>query len=163
VDDPDETVRLQVALRCRNACCAGCATTRTARCASAWPSASTRPSCRRWRDPDYQVRQIVAQRLPEALLPMLMHDTDLQVRLAWRSACPCPRCGAWPTMAAPEVRRVLAQRLPVPCWPLLATDSDWTVRWEVAGRAAGATLARLAADVEPEVRERAAAHGHQRR
>jgi hypothetical protein len=37
----------------------------------------------------------------------------------------------------------------------LATDSDWTVRWEVAGRAAGATLAAMADDVEPEVRERA--------
>jgi hypothetical protein len=55
------------------------------------------------------------------------------------------------------VRRVLAQRVPVPLLGVLATDEDWTVRWEVAGRATGATLTALLQDGEPEVSERARA------
>ncbi len=156
LDDPDETVRLQLALRLPQ---------RLLRSLRHDPHREVRirvahridaaelPALAQ--DPDYQVRHIVAQRLPEALLPVLMHDSDLQVRLAVAQRLPMPALWRMAHDAAAEVRRVLAQRLPVPLLASLAADNDWTVRWEVAGRATGATLAALATDVEPEVRERA--------
>ena len=111
-------------------------------------------------DPDYQVRHIVAQRLPVPLLPMLMHDADLQVRLAVAQRLPMPALWRMLQDPAAEVRRVLAQRLPVPLLEVLAADADWTVRWEVAGRATGATLQALCKDAEPEVRELAASRSN---
>lgn len=108
------------------------------------------------RDPDYQVRSIVAQRLPEALLPLLMHDVDLQVRLVVAHRLSMPALWRMLDDRAPEVRRVVAQRLPSPLLDRLVDDPDWTVRWEAAGRAQGAALQQLLRDPEPEVRLRAA-------
>jgi hypothetical protein len=158
LDDPDETVRLQLALRLPQ---------RLLRQLLHDPHREVRIRVAHRidtaelpalvQDPDYQVRQIVAQRLPLPLLPMLMHDSDLQVRLAAAQRLVMPALWRLHTDPAAEVRRVLAQRLPAPLLASLADDVDWTVRWEVAGRATGATLAALCADSEAEVRERAQA------
>jgi hypothetical protein len=59
---------------------------------------------------------------------------------------------------APEVRRIAAERLPPALLGPLAHDADWMVRWEVAGRAGGASLQLLLTDPELEVRERALQH-----
>ncbi|MFT3956351.1 MAG: 4Fe4S-binding leucine-rich repeat protein [Piscinibacter sp.] len=107
------------------------------------------------RDTDYQVRCIVAKRAPEGLLPLLMHDADLQVRQEVARRLPMPALWRMAADAAPEVRRIVAERLPVSLLDALAADADWTVRWEAAGRATGAALERLRDDAEPEVRERA--------
>jgi hypothetical protein len=157
LDDADETVRLQVALRVSQRLLQRLLADphREVRIRVAQRiDAAALPSL--LRDPDYQVRCIVAQRLPAHLLPLLMHDNDLQVRLAVAARVPMPALWRLAADAAPEVRRVVAQRLPATLLDALARDTDWRVRWEVAGRARGATLQRLLADAEPDVRDRAA-------
>jgi hypothetical protein len=157
LNDPDETVRLQLALRLPQ---------RLLLKLRGDPHREVRIRVAQridlaqlpamLRDGDYQVRSIVARRLPEALLPLLMHDPDLQVRLAVARRLPMPALWRLCEDAAPEVRRIVAERLPTSLLDALVGDSDWTVRWEAAGRASGSALQRLLADSESEVRERAA-------
>lgn len=106
--------------------------------------------------PDSQLRALAARRLPPALLPQLMHDADLQVRLEVARRIEMPALWRLARNRAPEVRRVAAARLPAALLDALAGDADWTVRWEVAGRAMGRALQRLLRDEEPDVRQRAA-------
>ncbi|MDZ5460990.1 4Fe4S-binding leucine-rich repeat protein [Azohydromonas lata] len=158
LDDPDETVRMQLALRVPQRLLLRMIHDphREVRIRVAQRiEATALPSM--LKDPDYQVRQTVARRLPEALLPLLMHDVDLQVRLEVARRLQMPSLWRMVEDAAPEVRRIVAERLPAPLLDALATDGDWTVRWEAAGRALGHVLERLLSDEEPEVRERAAA------
>ncbi|MDO9314385.1 MAG: 4Fe4S-binding leucine-rich repeat protein [Burkholderiaceae bacterium] len=133
MDDPDETVRLQLALRLPQ-----------------------RLLSRLRSDPHREVRKTVAHRVAPALLPLLMNDPDLQVRLAVAQRVAMPALWRMVEDPAPEVRRVVAERLPVPLLDTLAGDDDWLVRWTTAGRALGAALQRLLGDHEAEVRERAA-------
>jgi hypothetical protein len=158
LDDPDETVRLQLALRLpqRQLLKLRDDPHREVRIRVAQRiDVAQLPSM--LRDADYQVRSIVARRLPEALLPLLMDDPDLQVRLDVARRLPMPALWRLCEDSAPEVRRVAAERLPQGLLEVLQCDIDWTVRWEVAGRASGRVLDRLLTDREPEVRERAAA------
>jgi hypothetical protein len=157
LNDPDETVRLQLALRLPQRLLLKLrddphreVRIRVAQRIEALQLATM------LRDSDYQVRSIVARRLPEALLPLLMHDPDLQVRLVVARRLPMPALWRLCEDAAPEVRRIAAERLPAALLEALVGDSDWTVRWEAAGRASGPVLQRFLADGEAEVRERAA-------
>jgi hypothetical protein len=157
--DPDETVRLQVALRLPQRLLVKLLVDphREVRIRVAQRiDAAHLPAL--LGDADYQVRCIVARRLPENLLPRLMHDGDLQVRLEVARRLPMPALWRLADDAAPEVRRVAAQRLPVALLRSLADDADWTVRWEAAGRAVGPVLEHLLQDAEPEVRLRAREH-----
>jgi hypothetical protein len=158
LDDPDETVRMQLALRVPQRLLLRMVHDphREVRIRVAQRiEATALPSM--LKDPDYQVRETVARRLPDALLPLLMHDVDLQVRLEVARRLQMPSLWRMVEDPAPEVRRIVAERLPAPLLNALAGDADWTVRWETAGRAIGHVLQRLLSDEEPEVRERAAA------
>jgi hypothetical protein len=154
--DPDETVRLQVALRVPQRLLLRMRDDphREVRIRVAHRIAVDHLATMR-ADADYQVRCIVAQRLPEALLPLMMTDVDLQVRLEIARRVTMPAMWRLTDDPAPEVRRIAAARLPVALLAALADDPDWTVRWEAAGRADGSALQRLLADAEADVRERA--------
>lgn len=157
MSDPDETVRLQLALRVpqRLLTLMRSDPHREVRIRVAQRLAEIElPTM--LRDADDEVRKMVARRLPEHLLPLLARDPDRQVRceVARRIGMP----GLW-TMAGdsqPEVRRIVAERLPSPLLEALGGDPDWLVRWTIAGRAAGALLVRLLNDDEDDVRARAA-------
>ena len=141
IADPDETVRLQVALRVpqRQLMKLRDDPHREVRIRVAHriDMPQLAPMLH---DPDYQVRCIVARRLPESMLALMMHDSDLQVRLEVARRLPMPALWRLTADPAPEVRRSAAQRLPVALLDAVAADADWTVRWEAAGRATGAVL-----------------------
>jgi hypothetical protein len=150
MDDPDETVRLQVALRLPQAQLLRMLNDphrevriRVAQRLDAPELAALR------HDPDYGVRELVAQRLSLAILPTMANDSDRAVRLRVAQRLSAPRMADDPE---PEVRRVVAQRLPVALVARLAADADWRVRWEVAQRADAATLDVLRHDEDAEVR-----------
>lgn len=156
LDDPDETVRMQLALRLplRQLSRLRHDPHREVRIRVAQRLAEAElPTL--LRDPDYEVRKTVARRLAPALLPLLMHDPDLQVRCEVARRVPMPALWRLVEDGAPEVRRIVAERLPAPLLDALARDSDWLVRHTTAGRALGPVLARLLHDDEAEVREAA--------
>ena len=107
-------------------------------------------------DDDYQVRGIIARRLPPALLPLMAADRDEQVRCVVAQRLDMPGLWRLASDASPVVRRIVAERVPTPLLNQLAADSDWGVRWQVAQRADIATqvalLRTLATDPDPEVR-----------
>ncbi len=106
------------------------------------------------KDPDYEVRKVVARRLPVSLLALLADDADLQVRLQVAARVEMPTLWRMAADPAPEVRRVVAERVPHGLLPLLARDEDWLVRWHVASRADAEVLRTLADDPDAEVRAR---------
>jgi hypothetical protein len=158
LDDPDETVRLQLALRVPQRLLARLRSDPhrevRIRVAQRLPDAEL-PTM--MRDADYDVRRIVARRLPEALLPLMLHDVDTQVRTEVARRVPMPALWRMVEDAAAEVRRVVAERLPAPLLQALAADDDFLVRWTVAGRALGMVLERLRTDEDAEVRAQAEA------
>jgi hypothetical protein len=166
-NDPDETVRMQVALRLPPRQLAALCDDphREVRIRVAHRIADEHLS-RLLHDPDYQVRAVVARRLPQALLPMLAADPDEQVRRVVAERLEMPALWRLAHDTSPAVRRLVAERAPVPLLTALATDADWGVRWQVASRADVATqqalLRSLARDADPEVRalagERLASH-----
>ena len=152
--DPDETVRMQVALRLPLAQLSRLAhdphrevRIRVAQRLTPCALAALRS------DPDYGVRELVALRLPQALLPTMMLDTDRAVRMRVAQRLEMPALLRMSDDAEPEVRRIVAQRLPVPLLARMTNDADWRVRWEVAQRADAVTLAALRDDDEAEVRQ----------
>lgn len=158
--DPDETVRMQVALRLPPS---GLLALRDdphrevrIRVAQRLDQAQLGPLVH---DADYQVRTIVAQRLPLALLPLMATDADEQVRRVVAERLPMPTLWRLASDAAPSVRGIVAQRVPLPLLGQLAADAHWAVRWHVADRAAlhdqAALLHRLARDPDAEVSRRA--------
>ncbi len=153
MDDPDETVRLQVALRLPQAQLTRMASDRhrEVRIRVAQRLAPPALAALR-RDPDYGVRELVAQRLTLALLPTMANDPDRAVRLCVAQRLEMPALLRMADDTEPEVRRVVAQRLPAPLLSRLARDADWRVRWEVAQRADVATLQSLRDDQDAEVR-----------
>jgi hypothetical protein len=158
MDDADETVRLQLALRLpqRQLMLMRGDPHREVRIRVAQRLAVDHLGSM-LNDDDYHVRATVARRLPLALLPLLIGDPDLMVRreVAQRVAMPA----LWRLVEdrEPDVRRIVAERLPAPLLDVFIADPDLLVRWEAAGRAVGATLARFAADAEADIRERALA------
>lgn len=144
--DPDETVRLQVALRVPQ---------RLLRDMLADPHREVRirvaqridsdQLSRLVADEDYEVRATVARRLPAALLPLLVNDPDVQVRCAVARRLEMPALWRLVADPAPEVRCLVAERLPASLLAPLLRDAEWRVRWEAAGRAA--------ADLAPLLRE----------
>ena len=154
IDDPDETVRLQIALRLPLAQLLRLATDphrevriRVAQRLAPGALAALRD------DPDYGVRELVALRLPLALLPTMAADPDRAVRMRVAQRLEMPALLRMAGDAEPEVRRIVAERLPAPLLPCMAGDTDWRVRWEVAQRADAATLNTMRDDDDPEVRQ----------
>ncbi len=153
IDDPDETVRLQIALRLPLGQLGKLVgdphrevRIRVAQRADAALLAPMR------RDPDYGVRELVARRLPLAILPTMADDPDRAVRMRVAQRLEMPALLRMAGDAEPEVRRIVAERLPAALLSRLAADTDWRVRWEVAQRADAAVLAQLKDDEDPEVR-----------
>ena len=155
--DPDETVRMQVALRLPPRLLATMCDDphREVRIRVAQRLDEEHLS-RMLRDEDYQVRSIIARRLPLALLPLMAADRDEQVRCVVARRLDMPGLWHLASDASPVVRRTVAERVPAPMLAQLVADSDWGVRWQVAQRADLATqaalLRTLAADPDPEVR-----------
>jgi hypothetical protein len=154
MDDPDETVRLQVALRVPM-------TQLHKLIHDPHREVRLRVAVRLSQegllalrnDADYGVRELVAQRLPLALLPTMMQDSDRAVRLRVAQRLEMPALLRMAEDSEPEVRRTVAKRLPVALLDRLLQDSDWGVRLEVAQRADRATLQRLQDDTEADIRQ----------
>jgi LRV protein FeS4 cluster/Leucine rich repeat variant len=159
--DPDETVRMQVALRLPQRLLATmCGDPhREVRIRVAQRLAESDLG-RMLHDPDEAVRGVIARRLPLALLPMLASDADEEVRRIAAQRLQMPALWRLASDPSARVRRIVAERAPQPLLHHLAADADWSVRWEVAQRlnplAQGEALQRLAADPDPEVRAMAA-------
>ncbi len=154
IDDPDETVRLQIALRLPLAQLARLATDphrevriRVAQRLSPAVLAALR------NDPDYGVRELVAMRMPLAILPVMALDPDRAVRMRVAQRLEMPALLRMADDAEVEVRRIVAERLPAPLLPCMARDADWRVRWEVAQRGDAAALDILRDDEDSEVRQ----------
>jgi len=154
INDPDETVRLQVALRLPQTQLLKLATDlhREVRIRVAQRLAPPKLAALR-NDPDYGVRELVAQRLSLAILPTMMGDPDRAVRMRVAQRLEMPALLHMSDDAEPEVRRIVAERLPVALLSRMARDADWRVRWEVAQRADSSTLNAMRQDEEPEVRQ----------
>ena len=152
--DPDETVRLQVALRLPMAqlqTMAGDAhrevRIRVAQRLEAGALLLLR------NDPDYGVRELVAQRLPLALLPPMVLDLDRAVRTRVALRLEMPALLRMADDSEPEVRLAVAARLPEALLPRLQHDPDWRVRLAVAQRADVATLRAMADDADADIRQ----------
>ena len=154
MDDADETVRLQIALRLPLTHLARLASDphREVRIRVAQRLSPTALAALR-NDPDYGVRELVALRLPLAILPTMALDADRAVRMRVAQRLEMPALLHMADDAEPEVRRIVAQRLPAPLLSRLAHDDDWRVRWEVAQRADALTLDALRNDEDAEVRQ----------
>jgi hypothetical protein len=153
MDDPDETVRLQVALRLPLTLLLKMVRDphrevriRVAQRLSPMDLALMR------NDEDYGVRELVAQRLPLPLLPTLAADADRAVRMRVAKRLEMPALLALADDTEPEVRRIAAERLPPALLQRLAHDVDWRVRFAVAQRADAATLHGMQHDPEPDIR-----------
>jgi hypothetical protein len=152
--DPDETVRLQVALRLPQALLLKMLGDphREVRIRVAQRLAPSELALMR-NDPDYGVRELVAQRLPLALLPMMAFDADRAVRMRVARRLEMPALLRLADDHAPEVRCIVAARLPTGLLQRMASDADWRVRFEVAQRADGATLHAMCHDDEADIRQ----------
>lgn len=154
IDDPDETVRLQIALRLPLAQLTRLTSDphREVRIRVAQRLAPTLLATMR-NDPDYGVRELVAMRLPVAILSVMARDPDRAVRMRVAQRLEMPALLRMAEDSEPEVRRIVAQRLPAPLLTRLLRDPDWRVRWEVAQRGDASVLATLRDDEDSEVRQ----------
>ena len=154
MDDPDETVRLQIALRLPQQLLGRMAHDphREVRIRVAQRLETAELAAMR-NDTDYGVREWVARRLPLALLPTMARDPDRAVRLIVAQRLEMPALLILLSDKSPEVRRTVAERLPAPLLPRLMADTDWRVRWEVAQRADPSLLDPLREDDDPLVRQ----------
>jgi LRV protein FeS4 cluster/Leucine rich repeat variant len=154
MDDPDETVRLQVALRVPQALLSKlvCDPHREVRIRVALRLPTPLLVSMR-DDPDYGVRELVAQRLPQALLAAMAHDRDRAVRLRVAQRLDMPALLRMAGDSEAQVRCLVAERLPIGLLSTLAQDADWRVRYAVAQRANAQTLETLQDDTEPDVRQ----------
>jgi hypothetical protein len=159
--DPDETVRLQVALRLPQRQLVTLCEDPHREVRIRVAQRLEEPQLGRMlHDDDYEVRKIIARRLPLALLPQLAGDRDEQVRRTVAERLEMPALWRLADDRSAAVRRVVAQRAPVPLLTRFADDEDWAVRWETANRAdplsQSALLQRLQGDADTEVALRAA-------
>lgn len=153
IDDPDETVRLQLALRLPQRSLINLREDvhREVRIRVAHRlDATALPTMQH--DADYYVRQIVARRLPVALLPSMMSDPQSDVRAEVAQRIEMPALLRMVDDEAMEVRRIVAQRLPVGLLGRLAHDPELFVRWEVAQRADHTVLSVLLKDLDDDIR-----------
>jgi len=152
MDDPDETVRLQLALRLPMTQLLRMVNDphREVRIRVAQRLAPHDLAALR-NDPDYGVRELVALRLPLALLPTMATDADRAVRMRVARRLEMPALLRMADDSAAEVRCIVAARLPAALLPRLAGDADWRVRFEVAERADTATLRAMQDDADTEV------------
>jgi LRV protein FeS4 cluster/Leucine rich repeat variant len=153
IDDPDETVRLQLALRLPQRTLINLREDvhREVRIRVAYRlDAPTLPSMQH--DADYYVRQIVARRLPVALLASMMSDPQSDVRAEVAQRIEMPALLRMADDKAVQVRRIVAQRLPVGLLGKLAHDPELMVRWEVAQRANPTLLTVLLKDLDDDIR-----------
>lgn len=154
IEDPDETVRLQLALRLphRPLLKLRHDVHREVRIRVALRlDVSDLPSMQH--DPDYYVRQIVARRLPLALLGTMVNDPQSDVRQEVAQRIEMPALLRMVDDEAYEVRRIVSQRLPAGLLGQLVNDPDLLVRWEVAQRATPDVLHRMLADADEEIRQ----------
>ncbi|CAN0620950.1 Uncharacterized 27.7 kDa protein in nifB 3'region [Burkholderia multivorans] len=153
IDDPDETVRLQLALRLPHAYLARLAADpqREVRIRVAQRLAPAALAGMR-DDPDYGVRECVARRLPAALLASMARDADRGVRTRVAERLEMPALLRMADDAEADVRRIVARRLPAALLGRLLGDADWRVRWELARRAHPGVVVLLLDDVDDEVR-----------
>jgi hypothetical protein len=154
MDDPDETVRLQVALRVPMTALLKMVgdphrevRIRVAQRLSPIDLALMR------NDEDYGVRELVAQRLPLPLLPTMATDVDRAVRMRVAKRLEMPALLRMADDTEPEVRRIVAERLPTGLLMRLGKDADFRVRFEVAQRADAATLHSMRGDTEADIRQ----------
>ena len=154
IRDPDETVRMQVALRLPQTLLDKLAKDphREVRIRVAQRLAAPELAAMR-NDPDYAVRELVAQRIPLAILPTMALDPDRAVRMRVAQRLDMPALLRMADDPDADVRRIVAECLPIALLSRLAHDTDWRVRWEVAQRADGPTLEAMHNDDEPEVRQ----------
>jgi hypothetical protein len=159
-EDPDETVRLQVALRLplRQLAAMVADPHREVRIRVAQRLEPAQLSAM-VDDPDYEVRASVARRLPLPLLPLLARDADEQVRRVVAERLEMPALWRLANDASARVRHTVAQRAPVDLLVSFGDDADWSVRWVLADRLDERRhrplLQELAADEDAEVRCRA--------
>ena len=156
MNDPDETVRMQVVLRLAPAQLERMVNDphREVRLRVAQRLDPMRLAAMR-NDPDYGVREIVALRLPLALLTTLAYDPERTVRAIVARRLQMPALFILAGDPEPEVRRAVAESLPEPLLGRMADDPDWRVRWEVARRAPLPQLVALADDADSEVQQMA--------
>ena len=154
MDDPDETVRLQVVLRLPLTQLLKMVNDphREVRIRVAQRLEPIDLALMR-NDADYGVRELVANRLPLPLLPVMANDVDRAVRMRVAKRLDMPALLRMADDAEPEVRRIVAERLPTGLLQRLAQDADWRVRFEVALRADVATLKTMQDDDEPDIRQ----------
>jgi hypothetical protein len=154
MNDPDETVRLQVALRLPMAQLLKMVTDphREVRIRVAFRLAPMDLALMR-HDADYGVRELVAQRLPLPLLPTMATDPDRAVRMRVAKRLEMPALLRMADDVEPEVRCIVAERLPTGLLMRLGKDSDWRVRFEVAQRADRSTLHSMRSDAEADIRQ----------
>lgn len=153
IQDPDETVRLQLALRLPQRALLNLRNDvhREVRIRVAYRlDVSSLPSMQH--DEDYFVRQIVARRLPVALLPSMMSDPQSDVRQEVAQRIEMPSLLRMAQDPAMEVRREVARRLPAPLLGCLAHDLELFVRWEVVQRALPDLLKVMRADPDEDIR-----------
>jgi hypothetical protein len=156
MNDPDETVRLQVVVRLAPAQLERMVHDphREVRLRVAQRLEPVRLAAMR-NDPDYGVREIVALRLPLPLLATLAYDPERTVREIVARRLQMPALFILAGDPEPEVRRAVAESLPEPLLGRMADDPDWRVRWEVARRAPLPQLVALADDADSEVQQMA--------
>lgn len=153
IEDPDETVRLQLALRLPQRALLNLREDvhREVRIRVAHRlDLPSLPSMQG--DLDYYVRQIVARRLPVALLPAMMNDPQSDVRQEVAQRVEMPALLRMAQDEAIEVRRIVARRLPVGLLSCLAHDRELLVRWEVAQRASPTLLTVMLKDPDDDIR-----------
>ena len=154
MDDPDETVRLQIALRLPMTQLLKMVNDphREVRIRVAQRLSPIDLALMR-NDTDYGVRELVAQRLPLPLLPTMATDKDRAVRMRVAKRLEMPALLRMADDAEPEVRCLVAERLPTGLLMRLGKDADWRVRFEVAQRADAATLKTMQHDAEADIRQ----------
>jgi len=153
INDPDETVRLQLALRLPQRTLVSLREDvhREVRIRVAHRlDLPALPSMQN--DPDYYVRQIVARRLPVPLLPSMMGDEQGDVRQEVAQRIEMPALLRMASDKDAGVRRIVAQRLPAGLLGCLAHDPDLMVRWEVAQRATPTLLTVMLKDLDDDIR-----------
>ena len=153
IDDPDETVRLQLALRLPQRALQRLIHDphREVRIRVA-QRIDTDKLPAMLHDVDYGVRQWVARRLPVALLPVLITDPEPLVRQEVAMRVDTPALLRMAHDEADEVRRTVARRLPSPMLKHLSSDPDLIVRWEVTQRASTDVVEQMLADPDTEIR-----------
>jgi len=154
--DPDETVRMSVAMRVPQRLLKELADDEDREVRIRVATRLSPPQLVLLRnDPDYYVRVLVARRIPLPLVSSFADDPDAQVRIEVASRLPPSQLARMAFDPDARVRRVVAERCEPNLFGVLSKDESFRVRWEVASRASGPILAALLDDPDPEVAARA--------